>query len=304
MAQAIADRLVAIAQANDGKKVNDIIFPLPADLLYTTWLAATGMAHSMETYLIFVMEAERHFILTNARPAILVDNANAQVQVPAAPAVIGAGVQWNVDVSFDEAQFVHVNIAQIRRDAAMLLIAANAGELTFENVTAYYASVNTRVATPNITRWANANAATMANPRIGANFAALCQGNAWLTYRVTVASGIGLVARASVAVPPIFTNDEITHANNYVATPWDNARANNVTQRSIAKAYAVAEAYGFLPGRWYMGRKAVDAIDPTSVAKWRKFAKVFKEKSLEFLEEAANAAEDLAGLTAAGNALR
>jgi hypothetical protein len=304
MAQAIADRMINAAQANDGKKANDELYPLAANGSYTTWLAATGMAHSLETVHVFVMETERVFFTTNVRPASTFHNGNADVAYAAAPAVVGNGVTWATDITFDEVNYVHRNIAQIRRDAAMLLIAAYSGELSVDNVMAYYASTNTRVGCPNITRWANANGVTMANPALAGNFAALVNANAWLRYRVTVASGIGLVARASSAVNCLFAQGETDAANNYCAAPWDAVRANAVTQRSIAKAYAVAEAYGFLPGRWYMGLKAVAATDPTAVAKWRKFAKVFKEKSLEFLENAAEEAEDQAGLLLIGAALQ
>jgi hypothetical protein len=274
-----------------------------ADHQYDTWLNDHNIGHSLSNLMLFgLVQATRHVIDNVALNAVGVFPRNGGTSVIFAP-VLANLAHYDADVTHAQHLIFSGHGNDLARDAVILCVAAQAGDISDENTESYFQSRGIEIQGARIADWANTNNGRFGNMLAQGPIVALAANNIWLKYRLTVASGIGLVDRALATIPNLFTAPERTAVANYLAAPWDMALAQAVPTRAIAKAYALGEVYDFLPNKWYMGEKAINSTPAQAMANWRAFAKAYKRKSTEIIVHNADAAVDMAGLAAIALAL-
>jgi hypothetical protein len=266
----------------------------PGDNKLETFIGANGGAYTRPLAMVYALiQAQRHIVDNIALIAVGTINDGAADVVIFDPVTAQA---YGAMVSAAEHKFFSGEGPSFVRDAGILIGAAQAGNLTDENVEAYYQMRGLEVNGAPIARWANTHKGLFPDFLTNAPFTALAAHNVWLRYRLTVASGIGLVDKAIGTIAPLFSAPDTLAVQQYIASPWQMALARAVPARAIAKAYAVGQVYGFVPNKWYMGEKAAATMPAQAMANWMALAKAYKAKRTEFIADAAEAADDLATL--------
>jgi hypothetical protein len=231
-------------------------------------------------------------------------DGNGDVRIMSvAPNVANAhNTAHNMDVK--EATFINSYAHGLARDAGVLMMAASVDNLDAAQVNSYFQSVGLQIKGGPVAKWANSRANLVGDAVTQAAVVAYAGVNQWLKYRVTRASGVGLMQRAQATIPSAFSVAEVASVNNYAAAPWDATLLRLIAPATIAKSHAIGKAYGFLPDSWYMGDKAVGQYSAARYKALVDFSKLYATREGELINAGAEAANDLAALANIANVYR
>lgn len=119
----------------------------------------------------------------------------------------------------------------------------------------------------------------------------------FIAYHISYASTQGLVKRMLEDLHGFLPVDDATQdlVDFACANFWDREAINAIPKRAVAMAHAYLSVMDMLPGNWYQGRKAVQAISPILYARWVQVFKAYRRVKTESggLDAAATDAEIL-----------
>lgn len=236
--------------------------PMRATVTAAEFAAMAGMGDSVASAVAFCILARVR------RMAHLVDvtvrfqsagNPAADHNMLGLPAA-DAGDVYADDFSRRVVEFQRANRDRLARHTLVLLAGAQVKPLSEDNVENFFKSKGLDVAGRQVATVCNLTCAWVINLIAVPAVQQEAQNNAWLGYRVKVASGVGLMHVVASAWPAMFSNIDQAAINAANLQPWRLDLAYAISVGARAKCYIFHDVFDTLPKSWPMGVKAADTI--------------------------------------------
>lgn len=196
---------------------------------------------------------------------------------------IGAQLNGNEgNVTAEAKAFLNQPDASLNGMCQILYAAAQVAPLNSRHINSFFQMKMIRVDNARVASFVNSIAPNLPSFAILAAFSEIAKHNDWFRYRVTLASGIGVVRKVISDIPALFDEKEIDLVDDYLANPHEMKLLRAIPQRTIGKAFIIAQADRSAPDTWYMGEKAAAQISMAD-------ARAIKTAFFEVVNRKANA---------------